>query len=164
MALQLEAENFPGEVVATTAPGSAHRTMAIVCCCVAIGALAPVAMLQLRMIDNLPDLPGRMFNSRRIVLSKSAFPLGVPDGVLGIGSYGVTLLLLLTARPGRPLLQAALRGKLLVDGAMAARNTRRQMTKFGRVCTWCMGAAVATAGVVYFARKAREANRLQSGW
>lgn len=159
MSLLLEAENQADNVVAIAPSGSAHRGMAIACCCVAIGCLVPVTMLQLGTIDDLPDLPGRVFNTRKVVLSKTAFPLGIPDGMLGLGSYGVTLLLLATAKPGRPLLQAALRGKLMMDGAMAARNTRKQVTKFGRICTWCMGTAIATAGVVYFARQAREANK-----
>lgn len=161
MSLQLEAEN-PATAMTVYVPArSAHHGMAVACCCVAIGSLVPVVMLQLGRIDDLPDFPARIFNTKRIVLSKSAFPLGIPDGMLGIGSYTVTLVLLLAARPGRPLLQAALRGKLMVDGAMAARNTRKQITKFGRICTWCMGTAVATAGVVYFARKSREAERRQ---
>ena len=161
MSLPLEAENCVDNVVAIAPSRSVHRGMAIACCCVAIGTLVPVVMLQLHAIDDLPDLPGHIFNSRKIVLSKGAFPLGIPDGMLGIGSYAVTILLLVTAKPGRPLLQAALRGKLLMDGTMAARNTRKQITKFGRVCSWCVGTAIATAGVVYFARKAREADRLR---
>lgn len=159
MALQLEAENPVDKIIAIAPSRSAHHGMAIACCCVAIGSLVPVVMLQLGKIDDLPDFPARIFNTKKIVLSKSAFPLGIPDGMLGIGSYAVTLLLLTTAKPSRPLLQAALRGKLMVDGAMAARNTRKQITNFGRICTWCMGTAVATAGVVYFARKGREADR-----
>lgn len=159
MTALLESENPIGNIVPMDQGRSVHHGLAVACCCVAIGSLVPITMLQLGKIHDLPDFPARMFNTRKIVLSKSAFPLGIPDGLLGIGSYGVTLLLLTTAKPGRPVLQAALRGKLMLDGAMAARNTRKQMTKFGRVCTWCMATAVATAGVVHFARKAREADR-----
>lgn len=159
-ASSLEAENSMDNIVGPMVPDrSLHHGLAVACCCAAIGTLVPVAMLQLGKIHDLPDLPGRMFNTRKIVLSKSAFPLGIPDAMLGIGSYAVTLLLLTTAKPGRPVLRAALRGKLMLDGAMAARNTRKQMTKFGRICTWCTGTAIATAGVVHFARKAREADR-----
>ncbi|HET9088642.1 MAG TPA: vitamin K epoxide reductase family protein [Acidobacteriaceae bacterium] len=159
MSALLEAENSLQKVVPVAPARSMHQGMAIVCCCAAIGSLVPVAMLQSGKIHDLPDLPGRLFNTRKVVLSKSAFPLGIPDAVLGIGSYTVTLLLLATAKPDRPVLRAALRGKLLLDGAMAARNTRKQMRKFGRICTWCSGTALATAGVVYFARKAREAEQ-----
>ncbi len=138
-----------------------HKGIAIVCCCAAIASLTPVVLLQLGIVKRLPDPPGRIFNSKRIVTSKSAYRFGIPDGVLGIGSYSITLVLLITATPYRPLLRGILRAKLLLDGTVAARKTRKQMKEFGRVCSWCLGAAIATAGVVYFARKAREAERLQ---
>lgn len=164
MTTQLEAENAADEAMNKLAkiaiPGSNYRGMAIACCCVAMGSLVPVFLLQFRVIDDLPEFPARLFNSKKIVMSKTAFPLGIPDSLLGLSSYGVTLILLFTAKPGRPWLQLALRGKLLLDGTLAARKTRKQITRFGRVCSWCMGTAAATAGVVYFARKAREAARL----
>ena len=137
-----------------------HKGMAIVCCCAAMASLTPVVLLQLRVIKKLPELPGRFFDSKQIVMSKSAHRFGIPDGLLGLGSYGVTLILLIAAKPSNPLLRGMLRGKLLLDGTVAARKTRGQMKEFGRVCSWCLGAAIATAGVVYFARKAREAERL----
>lgn len=161
MSMTLEVEREAGNVVPISQGCSAHKGMAIACCCVAITSLVPVVLLQLRVLKTLPDPPGRMFNSKRIVTSRNAYPLGIPDGLLGIGSYSLTLVLLLTARPSRPLLQTALRGKLLLDGTMAARNARKQVTQFGRICSWCMGTAIATAGIVYFARKAREADRLR---
>lgn len=153
--VEKEAEN----VVAITKGCPTHQGMAIACCCVAITSLVPVALFQTRILKRLPDPPGRLFNSKRIVSSPGAYRFGIPDGLLGIGSYGVTLALLVAANPSRPLLQKALRGKLVLDAAMATRNARRQVTQFGRICSWCMGTAIATAGVVYFARKAREAER-----
>ncbi len=161
MSFALEVEKKIGNVVPISVGYSTHKGMAVACCCVAITSLVPVALLQLRVLKTLPDPPGRLFNSKRIVTSKNAYPLGIPDGLLGICSYSVTLVLLIAARPSRPFLRAALRGKLLLDGTMAARSARRQVTQFGRICSWCMGTAIATAGIVYFARKAREADRLQ---
>jgi hypothetical protein len=66
------------------------------------------------------------------------------------------------AQPSRPLVTKALRAKLAWDATMAIRNARRQITEHGRICSWCMGAAVATAGLVYFERKAREAELLRA--
>jgi Vitamin K epoxide reductase family len=139
-----------------------HKGAAIACCCAAIASLVPVALFQLHAIDDLPDPPGTIFDSKKIVTSKSAYRLGIPDGVLGLGSYGVTLGLLIAAKPSRPRVRKLLRGKLALDGTMAVRNARRQITQFGRICSWCMGTAIATAGVVYFARKAGAAERLRS--
>jgi uncharacterized membrane protein len=160
MSFQLEAENQAGTSVALSKVCPLHKGMAIACCCAAIASLTPVALMQLRIIERLPDLPGRIFNSKQIVTSKKAYHFGIPDGVLGLGSYGLTLILLIAAKPSQPLLQTALRGKLLLDGAIAARKTRGHLKEFGSICSWCISAAIATAGVVYFARKAREAERL----
>lgn len=139
--------------------GCMHQGIAIAFCSAALVSLVPVVLVQLRVIKHLPDPPGRIFDSKAIVTSKGAYRLGIPDGVLGLGSYSVTLLLLISATPSRPLVRGLLRGKLLLDGAVAARKARGQMKKFGRLCSWCMGTALATAGMVYFARKGREAQR-----
>jgi uncharacterized membrane protein len=150
MRLLLKSKNKVEESACPT-----HKNLAIACCCAAIASLIPVALVQLRVMKKLPDPPGRLFNSKKIVTSKSAYILGIPDGVLGLGSYSATLTLLIAAKPSRPLLQKALRTKLVFDVTMATRNARKQVKKFGRICSWCMGTAIATAGVVYFSRKAR---------
>ncbi len=142
--------------------GDLENKAAVACCALAIATLVPVALTQLGVINRLPDPPGSLFDSVQIVKSDAAYPLGIPDGLLGIASYAATLTLLLTANPERPVLQRLLRAKLAVDAGMAAKNVRKQVTKMGKICTWCMGTAVATAGVVYFARKARPAVRPQA--
>lgn len=152
----------PVEQDAACVPCSIHQGLAIACCCAAIVLLTPVALVQLKIVKKLPDFPGGVFDSKKIVLSKSAFRFGVPDGVLGIFSYSITLALLLAARPSRPLMRGLLRGKLLLDGSIAARKSRKQFKEFGRVCSWCVGASIATAGVLYFARKARQAGKLRA--
>ncbi len=159
MSFQLEAENRAGSSVAHS---RVHNGLAISCCCAAMASLIPVALVQLHLIEDLPDPPGRIFNSKRIVTSKSAYRLGIPDGLLGLGSYGVTLALLIAAKPSHPLLQKLLMAKLVFDATMATRNARKQVTQFGRICSWCMGTALATGGVVYFARNARRAERSQA--
>lgn len=132
-----------------------HKNIAIACCCVAIASLVPVALTQLKVIDTLPDPPGWMFDSTEIVTSKGAYKLGIPDGLLGIGSYGLTLTLLRMAGPSQPLLQKALRAKLALDGTMAVRHAKKQVSQFGRICSWCMVTAIATAGVLHYARRSR---------
>jgi hypothetical protein len=78
-----------------------------------------------------------------------------------MASYGVTLALLLASRPSRPIVNKMLRAKLALDATMAIRKVRRQISDHGRLCSWCLGAAAATAGIVYFARKAREQERMR---
>ena len=160
MSLELAAEKPGGNPAALAKVCPLHKGMAIACCCDAMASLAPVALVQLRIMKDLPDPPGRMFRSKRIVMSKDAYHLGIPDGVLGLASYGVTLALLLAARPGRPVVKRALRVKLALDATMAIRNVRKQIAEHRRVCSWCMGAAVATAGVIYFAGKLLDAEQV----
>src|SRR5665213_4050118 len=146
MSLLLRAEDEAENQAGTYNACPAYKGIAIAFCCVAITSLVPVALVQLRVIKRLPDPPGNIFASKRIVTSKSAYVSGIPDGLLGLGSYSVTLILLITAKPSRPLLRGMLRVKLLLDGTIAARKARGQLKQFGRICSWCMGTAMATAG------------------
>lgn len=119
---------------------------------VTIATLFPIALYQCHAIEHLPDPPGSCFDSDRITASKSAHPLGIPDSLLGLASYGTTLALVLAARrsgPGRTLLQA----KLLVDGSVATINVTRQVISFRKVCSWCTATALATAVLVVAGRR-----------
>ena len=157
MALELAVDNQSGNSVALAKVCAIHKGMAVACCCAAMATLAPVALVQMHIIRDLPELPGRLFNSKQVVTSEGAYHFGIPDGVLGLASYGVTLALLLAATPERPMVRRLLRGKLAWDATMAIRNVRKQVTEHKRVCSWCIGAAVATAGLVFFGRKVRDA-------
>lgn len=117
----------------------------------AIATLVPVVLHQLGAVRHLPDPPGRLFDSDGITESKMAHPLGVPDGLLGLASYGTTLFLALTAsrlKCGGRMLGA----KLLLDGGVAGFNATRQVARFGKLCSWCMGTVVATGVMVYAGR------------
>jgi uncharacterized membrane protein len=122
-----------------------------------------VALVQLHIMRDLPDPPGSWFDSKRVVTSKGSYRLGIPDGLLGLASYGVTLALLLSATPERPLMRRLLRGKLALDATMALRNVRKQVTEHKRICSWCLGTAVATAGMVFFGRLARDPEPPRAG-
>lgn len=129
------------------------RAVAITGCCLALGALVPVALFQGQAIDRLPDPPGRVFASERITLSAAAHPLGIPDSYLGLASYGTTLALLLLARRSRAA-ERLLGAKLMGDAGLATFNMVRQVVSFGKLCSWCTATAVATALVVYGGRGA----------
>jgi uncharacterized membrane protein len=118
--------------------------MALAGCTAAMATLVPVAAHQLGLVRHLPDPPSTLFDSDRITNSPMAHPYGIPDALLGLGSYGATLLLLLAARRRSPIAGKLLAAKLAADTAAAAFNSVRQVTKFRRVCSWCVGTAVAT--------------------
>lgn len=133
---------------------------ATACCGAALLSLVPVAAHQLGLLRHLPDPPGEVWDSDGITGSAAARPLGVPDGLLGLGNFSVTLGLLLAARRCEGA-RRLLGWKLLADGSAAGFNVVRQVVTFRRLCSWCMGTAVAAFGTVYFgARGLRRAGLL----
>lgn len=111
---------------------------------VALLTLTVVTSHQLGYLDHLPDPPGTIFSSDEITESKAAHPLGIPDGLLGLGSYGATLALaVLTQRHRR--VRKLLRMKLIADSSVAGVNMVRQLVSFGKMCSWCTGTALCTA-------------------
>lgn len=117
----------------------------------ALATLIPVALHQLGVVRHLPDPPGTMFDSDGITESAVAHPFGIPDALLGIASYGTTLLLIRSA-PGCTAARKLLGVKLLLDGGVASFNATRQAVRFGKICSWCMGTVAATAVMVYAGR------------
>jgi uncharacterized membrane protein len=118
----------------------------------ALVTLVPVALHQLGLVSHLPDPPASMFDSDGITDSAIAHPFGIPDALLGIASYGTTLLLVRSA-PGCSAARKLLGAKLLLDGGVAIFNTSRQVARFGKICSWCMGTVAATAVMVYAGRQ-----------
>lgn len=117
----------------------------------AIATLIPVAARQMGVIDSLPDPPGSLFDSDRITASKAAHPLGIPDGLLGLGSYSVTLELALMARK-HPGARRVLAFKLAGDGALAGFNVVRQIVSFRKLCSWCTATALCTVVMLFAGR------------
>ncbi len=120
--------------------------------CASMATLIPVVAHQIGAIEHLPDPPGSVFASDRITQSKSAYPLGIPDGILGLTSYGVTLGLVALAADN-PKTRKYLAIKLLGDGSIAAVNVVRQVVSFGKLCSWCTATAICTAGMLIAGRK-----------
>ncbi len=129
------------------------QRLAVTGCCLALGALVPVTLYQSGVVDHLPDPPNRIFASERITSSRMAHPLGIPDSYLGLASYGTTLALLLLAKRSRSA-RRVLGVKLTADAGLAAFNLVRQVVRFGKLCSWCTGTALATGLVVYGGRSA----------
>lgn len=129
------------------------RKIAIASGTAAVVSLIPVVLRQTGVIEHLPDPAGEVWDSDGIVMSKAAHPMGVPDGVLGIASYAATIALLADGR-------CVARAKLVCDASAAGFNVVRQVVKFGRLCSWCMAAAVFTVPMVVFGWKAASGH----GW
>lgn len=117
----------------------------------ALLTLLPVAAHQLGLLKYLPDPPAAVFASDTITESKAAHPLGIPDSLLCLGSYGTTLCLAMLSR-SRPAARPLLAAKLVADGGAATFNVVRQIVSFRKICSWCTGTAIATAVMVYAGR------------
>ncbi len=141
---------FPSPPESTN--GSSSNWALAAATCAAVATLIPVVAHQVGAIDHLPDPPGPVFASDRITRSKSAYPLGIPDGILGLTSYGATLGLVALA-PGNPKTRKLLAVKLLGDGSFAAFNVVRQVISFRRLCSWCTATAVCTAAMLIAGRR-----------
>ena len=130
-------------------PGRDNRPLLIGACCAALSTLVPVACYQLSLIPKLPDPPLSVFDSEHITMSKMAHPLGIPDALLGLASFGTTLTLAILA--GRNGTARKLLGvKLGLDASAAAFNAGRQVIEFRKLCSWCTATAL-SAGVMAYA-------------
>ena len=127
-------------------------TLLLGACCATLVTLVPVTLYQVGVVRQLPDPPLRIFDSERITMSKAAHPLGIPDGFLGIASFGVTLGLVLLARR-HAMAKKALGLKLTLDASMAALNAGRQVIQFGKLCSWCTATALSSGVMAYSGRK-----------
>lgn len=132
--------------------GSSSNWVLTVATCASMATLIPVVAHQIGAIEHLPDPPGSIFASDRITESKSAYPLGIPDSILGLTSYGVTLGLVALAA-GNLKTRKYLAIKLLGDGSIAAFNVVRQVVSFGKLCSWCTATAVCTGAMLIAGRE-----------
>lgn len=143
--------SFPGLRSFQSSDAADHRVMTVACCG-ALVCLIPVALYQTKVISHLPDPPLPLFDSDRITRSKAAHPLGVPDALPGLANFGITLVLIAASR-GRPGIQRLLGAKLALDASVASINAARQVVFFGKLCSWCMGTAIATGIMVFAGRR-----------
>ena len=150
-------KRFPEE----SSAGADSTALLVTAASAALMTLAPIAAHQLGALSHLPDPPSRIFDSDRITDSKSAHPFGIPDSLLGLGSYGVTLTLALLAHKDSRF-QKLLAVKLVADGSVASFNVVKQVVSFRRLCSWCTGTALCTAAMVFAGRGLirEEASRL----
>ncbi len=115
----------------------------------AVGALGVVSLYQMGLLKHVPEPPLPGLNADAVDASAEAYRfLAMPDGVLGIGSYAVTLALAAMGGTDRareqPWIPLALAAKALVDSGQATRLTWTQWSKHRAFCSWCLLAAIAT--------------------
>jgi uncharacterized membrane protein len=144
----------------TGASGSLRRRRTLVGLSLAAsGAMTVISAFQTGLLKHLPEPPLPRLDADRVDSSPEAYPLGVPDALLGLGSYAATAALAAAGGEQRsPLLSFALAGKVALDTAVAAKLTVDQWTKHRAFCAWCLLASGATfASVPLAAIEARAA-------
>lgn len=109
-------------------------------------AFGIVALYQMGLIKRVPEPDLAFLDADRVDASGEAYAtLHVPDAILGIISYAITLMLVTSGGSKRSLLQPwlpiAAAVKVLVDVASGGVLTAEQAVKHRAFCSWCLGAA-----------------------
>ncbi|AKD05361.1 vitamin K epoxide reductase family protein [Pontibacter korlensis] len=105
-----------------------------------------ISLFQLGYIRKMPDLPGKVFDTRKVNTSKEAVLLGMPDGVVSLGAYTATMALATAAtrfrKPSR-VLDVAMGGVVLGQALGGALYLINMATVQKRACIYCIaGAAI----------------------
>ncbi|GAB3529740.1 hypothetical protein GCM10027443_09470 [Pontibacter brevis] len=111
-----------------------------------------ITLFQLGFIRNMPDLPGEVFDTEEINSSKEAVLLGMPDGVISLGSYAATIILAAAAtrfKKQSRILDVAMGGVVLGQAAGGAFYLFDMAFVKKKVCIYCVaGAAINFASLV----------------
>lgn len=134
-------------------PDLRRRRAAVGMSLLATAALAVVEAYQVGLIRRVPEPAVSWLDADRMDASGEAYhSFATPDAGLGIISYGITIALLgagsgdrVQDRPWLPLLAAA---KVVFDAGNGSYLFAEQVTKHGKLCSWCTAAAAASLASV----------------
>ncbi|WP_162052229.1 vitamin K epoxide reductase family protein [Pontibacter pamirensis] len=104
-----------------------------------------ISLLQLGYFRKLPDFPGKVFNTVKVNTSKDAVMLGMPDGVISLGGYAVTMLLAVAGarfKKRSRVLDLVLGAVVLGQAAGAAQYLYKMAFVQKRICVYCVAGAV----------------------
>jgi hypothetical protein len=112
-----------------------------------------VTLYQMGIIKHLPEPPLPMLDADKVDASAEAYSrFQTPDGILGIGSYAMTMGLAAMGGPARaqkqPWIPLLLAAKVAFDTFQAIRLFRDQLTKFHAFCSWCLLTAATTLATI----------------
>lgn len=120
---------------------------------VAVGAMGVISLYQMGIIKHLPEPPLPRLDADSVDASPEAYSrFATPDGVLGIGSYAMTMGFAAMGGTDRartqPWIPLALAAKVAFDTSQAVRLTVDQATKQKAFCFWCLLSAASTFATV----------------
>ncbi|MCA1703107.1 MAG: vitamin K epoxide reductase [Actinobacteria bacterium] len=108
-----------------------------------------MAAYQMGLIKRVPEPRLWFLDADRVDASGEAYEsLRMPDAVLGLVSYSITLALVTSGSPERssqqPWLPVAAALKVVFDAASGVVLTAEQVAKHRALCSWCVSAAAAS--------------------
>lgn len=122
---------------------------------ISILCMQVVALFQMGIVKRLPEPPWRWFDSAKVDAAAEAYNrmwLPMPDAMLGIVSYAVTVALVSLGGPDRferwwwlPVIMGV---KVLIDAVQAGQLSWEQWSVHSAFCFWCLIAAGATFAAV----------------
>ena len=141
--------------VAAADGGLAARRLTIGLSLVGMASMSAVSLLQTGLVRHLPDPPLPCFDSDKVNLSETAFPLGIPDGTLGLLSFVANLPLAAYGPPDRarrlpwlPLLGTA---KALADAVVSAWYFYQMPVREKAWCPYCVVSALTNWAILALA-------------
>ncbi|MDP8921748.1 MAG: vitamin K epoxide reductase family protein [Chloroflexota bacterium] len=138
--------------IATAEDGLADRRWVVGLSLVGMASMAAVSLLQTGVVGHLPDPPLPGFNSDKVNLSKTAFPLGIPDGTLGLLSFALNLPLAAYGPADRarrmPWLPVLGTAKALIDSVVSAWYFYQMPAREKAWCAYCVLSAFANFGIL----------------
>jgi uncharacterized membrane protein len=133
----------------------AERRWTIGLSLVGMASMAAVSLLQTGVVKHLPDPPLPCFCSDKVNLSEAAFPLGIPDGTLGLLSFAANLPLAAWGPADRaermPCLPVVATAKSVVDMVVSGWYFYQMPAREKAWCGYCIVSAVANLGILVLA-------------
>ena len=128
-----------------------RRRRLAVMAAIALADAAYVSLYQIGILRRVPDLPMKSFDSNKVMRSKSAYLLGLPDAVVAVSFYGLVLTLA-SVKANRFFRHRRHRSALLAGvvgaGSLASLGYLADMLfRQRRLCLYCLGAIGLTLGM-----------------
>ncbi|MEJ8800517.1 vitamin K epoxide reductase family protein [Pontibacter sp. H249] len=104
-----------------------------------------ISLFQMGKIKQLPDLPGKVFDTHKVNTAKDAVILGLPDGVISLAGYTATMALAMAAirfKKQSRVLDVAMGGVVLGQAAGAAQYMVNMTAVQKKACIYCIAGAV----------------------
>ncbi len=132
------------------------RRLIILLSAIGLADFSVISLYQTGVIEKMPDLPFKIFDSNKVNASKEAYQFGVPDGPVSAAVYATTMVLAAAggseASGRKPVLDALLGATIAGNAAGAVYYLYDMVFRQKKICLYCVaGAAINIASAVIVA-------------